>query len=156
MKVFGDYLMYFIMKESRMLYNRWLRPVSSAEFRKGAEELHRLLSECQVERWLLDASCCNTPARDDQEWVVARIGDVVKGEDVCLRKIALVKSNDVFFGVIAEWMQEELLKLHGETLRMRCFDSLADANRWLLGEGTSKAGVIPSDEELGLEGQIKV
>ncbi|TPE42429.1 hypothetical protein [Pontibacter mangrovi] len=156
MKIFEDYLMYILIEKHRMLYNRWLRPVSSGELKKGAELVLRLMAERQVELWLLDASCCNTPGRDDQEWVVGRIGKLLTGKRARLRKLALVKSNDVFYGVVAEWMREKLHKLHGGSLRMQCFDSMTDAHSWLQeGAAASTAtNALTTDGELGHEREV--
>ncbi|MFD2247557.1 STAS/SEC14 domain-containing protein [Pontibacter ruber] len=134
MKVLDDYLMYFTSAEKRLFYNKWLRPVTSAEFRQGAELVHNHIKKGRVELWLLDASNCNTQDRDDQEWTVSEIGKLISGEEALLRKVALVRSKDVFFNVIAEWIQEKLTQQFAPATVMKHFQTLPEAYEWLLPE----------------------
>ncbi len=134
MKVLEDYLMYFRSAEKKMFYNKWLRPASSAELRAGASLVHRSIEQSGVELWLLDATNCHTPCREDQMWLLAEMGKLFENSECRLRKLAMVRSNEVFFTVIAENMQERLNALYGESMTMRHFDNLAVAYDWLLAE----------------------
>lgn len=128
--------MHFTSEEKRLLYNKWLRPVTSEELRNGVALLFGILQETGIELCLTDASNSNSPTREDKERIIAVISHLISSNKCPFRRMALVKPRDVFSDVIAEDIREQVGYLSGSTVSMQWFDCLPEAYEWLLSPET--------------------
>ena len=68
---YADYLCLTYRPEAPRLEARWLRPVSSAEYRQGYEALLAKACETDCHFWLVDIRRRNSPTAADGRWLMA-------------------------------------------------------------------------------------
>lgn len=130
MPVDVQHFLYISLDEvNKLLHIRWLRPVSSEEYRAGILYCKQLVLEKRVERWLIDSRKLDHILFSDQQWIKREVAMGVR--ESALRKLARVLTDDVFNYISFENMLQHITEEHGTPVEIGQFSSEDAALNWL-------------------------
>ncbi|GAB3527910.1 hypothetical protein GCM10027443_04950 [Pontibacter brevis] len=124
-----DYLSISLKKEEQLLHSKWLRNVTSAEYREGVAAMKDIIIKESVSLWLTDSRLLDTIPFADQQWIKREIGPLFKSSN--LQRIARVLTDDVFNYISFENIMEQISKEHNVPVELAQFSSLEAAYDWL-------------------------
>ncbi|MFD2247722.1 hypothetical protein [Pontibacter ruber] len=132
----SDFYKIILLEKYKLLYTEWLRAVSSEEYRAALLEAYKCIRLHQLELWVMD-STRNNPTVQDQKWSVEKLGSLMAG--TLIRKVAMVRADDLFVEVVAEVMRDKIYKLYGQERQLEHFRTLEEALQYVLpGEDPAK------------------
>ena len=124
-----DYLYTALKEEEKLLHMRWLRNVTSEEYRAGINVVKDIILHHRVERWLIDSRLIDSILFADQQWIKREIAPLIKFSN--LQKIARVLTEDIFSYISFENMIQQVIEEHDLKLDLAQFSSLEAAFDWL-------------------------
>ena len=124
-----DYLSISLKKEERLLHTKWLRNVSSDEYREGITVVKELILQHQVELWLTDSRLLGHILFADQQWIKREMAPLIKSSN--LKRIARVLTEDVFHYISFENMIQRVKEEYDTSVELAQFSSLEAAFDWL-------------------------
>ena len=108
---------------------RWLRNVTSEEYREGSTLLKELVREKQVAYWLMDSRRLSNVTFADQQWIKREIVPAVISAG--LQKFARVLTEDVFNYISFENVMQQAIEADNTPVEIAQFTSLEAALAWL-------------------------
>lgn len=128
----ADYLELNLDSDKKYLEAKWVKVVTSIEFRSGIEAIIMQITANAVELLLLDLRATGTPSISDQNWVAKRLMSL--NNQTSLRRSARVYSEDILQHVVGE-----VITARVETLvyDVQAFSCEALAREWLLTNKTA-------------------
>ena len=133
MEILSDFLIYSIDPNQNLLFAKWLRPVSSTEYRTGIDLMHKLILSQDAKLWFLDYTTISTPDKEDQAWTIEEAAKLIACPDCRLDKIAIVVSKDAFFLTVAKQIHNTIAVGQQNGLAVEHFTGIAVAFKWLTG-----------------------
>lgn len=124
-----DYLFTSLKEEEKLLHMKWLRNVTSEEYRAGINVVKEMILHHRVERWLIDSRLIDSILFADQQWIKREIAPLIKFSS--LQKIARVLTEDIFNYISFENMIQQVIEEHDLQLDLAQFSSLEAAFDWL-------------------------
>ncbi|MER2996784.1 hypothetical protein [Pontibacter populi] len=123
-----EYYIGNVVTRYSLLYSKICQPISHEEFKAAMLRSLDLLSEHQLERWLVDFTSSNITL-EDQRWAVETFGLLIS--DSSVKSIAMVRRDDMFLEMAAENMRDKIYDIYGHVQDLEHFESLSDALHWL-------------------------
>lgn len=124
-----EYLYISVDEAVKSMHIRWLRPVSSNEYREALLYCKALIMEKHLERWLIDSRKLDHILFSDQQWIRRELADSVR--ESSLQKIARILKDDVFSYISFENMIQTISEEHGTAVEIGQFSSEDAALFWL-------------------------
>lgn len=125
----NDYLFISLNKEELLLHTKWLRSVTSEEYRAGIHAMKEVILENKVELWIIDSRLLGNILFADQQWIKREIAPLIKFSN--LQKIARVLTEDVFNYISFENMMQRAREEYDIVIELEQFSSLEAALDWL-------------------------
>lgn len=123
-----SYLDVKVLEPYALLYSKLLRPVSHDEYKVAMLYVLQLLQEHKVLRWLIDATSSHFTMQD-QRWTVETMGMLML--ETTVRKIAMIRHDEIFLRVVAQRMRRQLYELHGNLQQLDEFETTEEALSFL-------------------------
>jgi hypothetical protein len=119
-----SYLDVKVLEPYSLLYSKLLRPVSHDEYKVAMFFILQLLHEQKLLRWLIDATASHFTMKD-QRWTIETMAMLM--QETTIRKIAMIRDDDVFLRVVAQRMRSEIYGLYGQLQQIDEFETTTEA-----------------------------
>jgi hypothetical protein len=140
------YFVTSILKPQKMIYSKFLRPISYEEYKIAMLNVFELIQKSKLTKWVMVSSVSDF-TMESQKWSVEYLGLLF--QDTTLQKVAMVRDQDAILQVVAEKMRSKIYSLYGTEKELEHFESLEEALNFLAPESSveSLKGVI--NQEIG-------
>jgi hypothetical protein len=134
----------------KLLSAKWLKPVSSSEYRQNVRMIARTIAFLRAELILVDVIALFTLSEEDQRWTSVFLRDAFAKCSI-KRSARVITSNDYQ----PEIMQRIMLETGKLPYEVKVFDGLDEAQQWLL-EGLGIDTAPESTYRIPLDFNIKM
>ncbi|MCC9138162.1 hypothetical protein ACFSKU_00470 [Pontibacter silvestris] len=138
MLTYKDFMAYRLSKDNKLITNKWLHQINSAEYRQGLLYVYENIFQYHCQCWLYDASTFVSPDIRDQKWTMDIFGALLAKST--LQKIAVLLPEDAFLLKLADDVQQKANPIFGEGVVVKYFFNADEANEWLTDGVTNAKG----------------
>ncbi|PRY09967.1 hypothetical protein CLV24_11635 [Pontibacter ummariensis] len=126
----SDYFISSVDPHIRLLYGKWLRPVTSQLYRQALQQACETIQHMRIRFWLQDSTLLATREVQDQKWATEVMALLLAQSS--LQQFAVVHPDDPYMKASGEAMREKAFRIFGKQLKVEFFDSVQEAKNWLL------------------------
>lgn len=124
-----DYISLSYQEEALLLQAKWLRSVSSEEYRSGIEQMKLLILEKGAALLLIDSRRLRNVPFADQQWIKREVAPELISSR--LQKLARVLTEDVFNYISFENLLQNITDEHKTGIEIAQFTTMESALAWL-------------------------
>lgn len=125
-----NYISIDVEADKDLVCTRWLKTVSSRNYRSTVIHFFKVIKKYRPVYWLLDMNRLSSPTMDDQRWTMQYINQALKGTSI--KKVAVVLPNDLLLELVMERIWEGVDEELKKRIPAEYFRMTSQALRWLL------------------------
>lgn len=126
-----DYIEFRIDTEKKLLYSKWLRNVTSEEYKEGTLKAYDLIEQNGIRLWMHNRNNQMPPLDIElQKWITEDFALLLTQSPV--QFVAIVCSPDLEKRGLLQAIRDKSYRVFGRTTRTEFFDTEEEALAWLL------------------------
>jgi hypothetical protein len=125
-----DYLYYCVDANKKLLYSKWLRPVSSEEYREGLHFLYDVVQSNSLILWLINNQNVEKLDVQDQKWLTEEYGLLLMGSPLKFMANVFPESAEIALAIKA--IRDKAYRIFGKGMIVDFFEDEETALAWLL------------------------
>jgi len=130
MENLSDFIEFRIDTDKKLLYGKWLRNVTSTEYKAGLQEVGKLLNQYDMKLWLQNSEKLEPLNINDQKWLTEQFGILLI--QFPLQYIAVVTPrNSAHFAELLA-VREKAYRIFGKSKHVEVFETEEEALAWLI------------------------
>ncbi|MFD2247725.1 hypothetical protein [Pontibacter ruber] len=130
MKKSPDYLLYLVDANKQLLYSKWLRSVSSDEYREGMSLLCEVLQKHNLCLWLHNNKHLTQLDVQEQRWVTEELGLLLVGSN--LKYLASICPDHEGTSMSIKSVRDRAYRIYGKRVIAELFEDEETALAWML------------------------